>query len=411
MRRLSDVLIAALLLVLGGFARALVPSARGARARVVRVHGRFGETLQYRVLRVWPRKGAWRWLNYLPVMWRVLDGSLSVVGSRPVLALRALPEAAAFVACPGLLSPYLVQRRGVFAGADRARSDREFLRGLSFRRYVGVVLRFLAVLVMPPRPPRAQQRVSLLGVDIANETLDGAVEQVAAMAVGQRARHVAFVNADCFNIAARHAAYRRILGEASMVLADGIGVRLALDWFVGTRLRDNVNGTDMFPRLCRVAAERALPIFFLGGQPGVADAVAANALKRFPGMRIAGACDGFFAADDAEAVVRQINTSGASILLVAMGAPRQDEWIARHLAQLDVGVAIGVGGLFDFYSGRIARAPVWMREVGLEWVYRLMQEPGRMWRRYVVGNPLFLWRAWRGARQAGVLVQARGLQP
>lgn len=401
MRRLSDLLLAFSLLVVGSLLR-LVTARRGGKsgARRVRVHGRFGRIVEYRVLRAWPRRGMGRWLNYLPVLWRVLDGQFSLVGARPVLASRPLPEAADFAARPGLLSPYLVQRRGVYGGADRGRADRDFLRGLSFRSYVGVIVRFALVALMPPRPARADGRVALLGVTIANETLGGAVERITELATGRQASQVSFVNADCFNVAARNAEYRRVLDRSALVLADGIGVRLALDWFVGTPLRDNVNGTDMFPRLCAAAAEQDLPVYLLGGQIGIAQSVAENALKRVPGLRIAGVRDGFFAAEEIDGVLADINRSGARILLVAMGAPRQEAWIAQHLARLEVGVAIGVGGLFDFYSGRIARAPVWMRELGLEWVFRLMQEPGRMWRRYVVGNPLFLWRAWRGARLA-----------
>lgn len=399
MRRVCDLFLAVVLLLLGAVLR-LVTGPRGAArdARRVRVHGRFGRPLEYRVLRVWPRRGAWRWLNYLPVLWKVLDGSLSVVGPRPVLASRALPASADFAARPGLLSPYLVQRRGVYGGADRVRADRDFVRTLSLRSYVGVIVRFALVALMPPRPARSDGRVALLGITIANETLAGAVACITQLAVAPRAAQVSFVNADCFNIAARNADYRRVLDRSALVLADGIGVRLALDWFVGTPLRDNVNGTDMFPRLCAAAAEQGLPVYLLGGQPGIAQSVAENALKRVPGLCIAGVRDGYFTPEETDAVLADINRSGARILLVAMGAPRQEAWIAQHLERLEVGVAIGVGGLFDFYSGRIARAPGWMRELGLEWVYRLLQEPGRMWRRYVVGNPLFLWRAWRGAR-------------
>ena len=94
-------------------------------------------------------------------------------------------------------------------------------------------------------------------------------------------------------------------------------------------------------------------------------------------------------------MIETINASGADILLAAFGAPRQELWLARHQARLRPRVLMGVGGLFDFYSGSIPRAPIWMREVGLEWTWRLMQEPGRMWRRYLVGNPLFLYRVYR----------------
>jgi N-acetylglucosaminyldiphosphoundecaprenol N-acetyl-beta-D-mannosaminyltransferase len=116
---------------------------------------------------------------------------------------------------------------------------------------------------------------------------------------------------------------------------------------------------------------------------------------RYPELIIAGTRDGYFDAAEEAEVIESINASGADILLVAFGAPRQDVWLKAHKQALRVPVRMGVGGLFDFYSGRIPRAPVWMREMGLEWTYRLLQEPGRMWRRYIIGNPLFLYRVWR----------------
>jgi N-acetylglucosaminyldiphosphoundecaprenol N-acetyl-beta-D-mannosaminyltransferase len=120
--------------------------------------------------------------------------------------------------------------------------------------------------------------------------------------------------------------------------------------------------------------------------------------KRYPGLRIAGARDGYFKSHEEQSVVDDINSSGARILLVAFGAPRQELWLKRWRSELEPPVGMGVGGLFDFYSGRMPRAPVWMREMGLEWVFRLMQEPGRMWRRYVIGNPLFLYRVRQQAK-------------
>ena len=106
---------------------------------------------------------------------------------------------------------------------------------------------------------------------------------------------------------------------------------------------------------------------------------------------MAGFHHGYYAPADESKVLDEIRASGATILLVALGAPRQDVWISRNLAGTGVRVAMGVGGLFDFYSGRIPRAPQWLREMGLEWIYRLYQEPGRMWRRYLVGNITFLY--------------------
>lgn len=163
---------------------------------------------------------------------------------------------------------------------------------------------------------------------------------------------------------------------------------------------DNINGTDFFPRLCERAANTGLKLYLLGGLPGVA-ALAAQAMqKRYPKLIIAGTRDGYFDHTQESDVINSINLSGADILLVGMGAPKQELWLARHRGQLQPSVCMGVGGLFDFYSGRIPRAPVWMREIGMEWAWRIAQEPGRMWRRYIVGNPLFLYRVWLQRQRA-----------
>jgi N-acetylglucosaminyldiphosphoundecaprenol N-acetyl-beta-D-mannosaminyltransferase len=167
----------------------------------------------------------------------------------------------------------------------------------------------------------------------------------------------------------------------------------------------------MFPLLCEVAARERLPIYLLGARPGIAKAVADNMVKRYPELEIAGTRDGYFDSGEEQAVVDAINTSGARILLVAFGAPRQELWLERWRERLVPPVGMGVGGLFDFYSGRIPRAPVWMREMGLEWVFRLMQEPGRMWRRYIIGNPLFLYRVRRQAKDPRKFPLPDGVQP
>ncbi|MEN8712110.1 MAG: WecB/TagA/CpsF family glycosyltransferase, partial [Arenicellales bacterium] len=130
-------------------------------------------------------------------------------------------------------------------------------------------------------------------------------------------------------------------------------------------------------------------------------AVADKMTEFHPELQIAGTQDGYYDASEEQAVIDQINESGASIIFVALGAPKQENWIHENKHRLQASVLIGVGGLFDFYSGNISRAPVWLREVGLEWSWRLLKEPGRMWRRYLVGNFLFMQRAWLQKRRNG----------
>lgn len=363
--------------------------------RWITAYGRFGMPLRYPVLRIFRRPGPGRLLNYSLVLLLVVAGRIAIAGPRLAWRGRARPSYANFGARPGLISPYTLQRHSNIAHDSADSSDARFIRGLSVGSHLGVIGRFLLVRLLGRRTRRAPDQVALLDVRIANHTMASALGEILRLARADRCSQVAFVNAQCFNLSARNPRYRAVLQSAPLVLADGIGLRQALKWFCATGLRDNVNGTDLFPRLCRLCEDEGLRPYLLGARPGVADAVVANLRKRFPRLEIAGARDGYFAESDNEAVVEEINASNADLLLVALGVPMQELWIAQHAARLRVGVAIGVGGLFDFYSGRIPRAPLWVRELGIEWVYRLIQEPGRMWRRYVVGNPLFLWRAWR----------------
>ena len=399
-RRLIDALFALVALALLLPSVGLLGLLRRVRRRSLAVYGRLGRPLRLSVVRVF-RHGRARRLNRWPLLWAVLAGRLSLVGPRPVALHRPRPAYASFAVRPGLVSSQLLRERANIAHDSRDVVDAGFIRSLSLKTYVAVLLKFALSTLLGRRAGPPQDVVALLDVKIHNHTMAEALGRIASLARAPGLSQVAFVNADCFNIAAREAAYRALLQRVPLVLADGIGIHVALKRFLRTPLKDNVNGTDLFPRLCRMAREQDLGIFLLGARPGVAQAVAQAAVQRVPGLRIVGVQDGYFAADatDAavatDAVIDRINASGAHILLVAMGAPRQDQWIAAHADRLRPGVALGVGGLFDFYSGRIARAPMWMRELGLEWAYRLLQEPGRMWRRYLVGNPLFLWRVWR----------------
>ena len=136
----------------------------------------------------------------------------------------------------------------------------------------------------------------------------------------------------------------------------------------------NVNGTDLFPRLCERAAKGGYSLFLLGGLPGIAELTAQAMQERYPDLVIAGVHDGYFTSEQENQVIETINNSGASILLVGFGVPKQELWLANHLGQLQTTVNLGIGGLFDYYSGRIPRAPVWVREIGFEWVWRLVQE-------------------------------------
>lgn len=237
------------------------------------------------------------------------------------------------------------------------------------------------------------ERPRIFGVPCDTVTMAAALEKLDELA-RRRNGFAAFVNAHCLNVSCSDPEYRKVLNDADAVWPDGSGMRMA-GRILGFPVPENVNGTDMFPLICA----KPYRIFMLGAAPGVADTAMKKAAAKFPSARFVGAAPGFFAdADEERAVIARINALDPDILLVAMGVPRQEKWIDRHRSELKCGVALAVGGLLDFVSERIPRAPMWMRRCGIEWCYRLYREPARLFRRYIIGNPLFILRLLFGRR-------------
>jgi exopolysaccharide biosynthesis WecB/TagA/CpsF family protein len=233
--------------------------------------------------------------------------------------------------------------------------------------------------------------VRVLGVPFWNLSFAEAVRAVRGMLDDGRTHQVVLANAQTLNLAHERPAYRRLLAEASLVLRDGVGVELAA-LLHGRRLAHNFVGTDFVPDLLGALADVEPRVFLYGAAPGVAVEAGRALERRHRAVRVVGTAAGYGNGTD---VLARIQESAPDILLVALGNPRQEEWIAAHLAELPPGVAIGVGALFDYLAGRVPRAPRWMLALRLEWVFRLAVEPRRLWRRYVVGNPKFLWRVLR----------------
>lgn len=236
-------------------------------------------------------------------------------------------------------------------------------------------------------------RIGLFGLPTNNILMTEAVHTIVEGLERSAPTRILFLNADCVNMAHADSRYRNSVLTADMVFADGIGLKIAGD-VMGCPIKQNVNGTDLFPPLCASLAGTGKRLFLLGASPGVARRVGEWVTKHYPKVIVCGSHDGFFPPTEREQVIQAIADARTDLLLVAMGAPRQDLWLQNYLSQTGAKVGIGVGGLFDFYSGSIPRAPYWMRRIGCEWLYRLYQEPARLWRRYVVGNVVFLYRVW-----------------
>ncbi len=205
--------------------------------------------------------------------------------------------------------------------------------------------------------------------------------------------HLCYVNAHSLNLAYKSPDYREALHSADLVLNDGIGVQLGAR-MQGKSFPENLNGSDFTLRVLEIAARQGWRVFLYGGVAGVAEAARANLTAQIAGLDVVGVCDGY-SFDDEREVIARVRASEADLLIVALGQPKQELWLHTNLERTGCRLGLGVGAFLDFQSGRMPRAPRWMNAAGIEWVYRLAQEPGRMWRRYVVGNPTFLWRAWR----------------
>lgn len=230
--------------------------------------------------------------------------------------------------------------------------------------------------------------VRILGVRVDDLLEDEAVAHIDGLIRSGGAHHVVTVNPE-FVMEARHnPLFRTALEHADLATADGAGLLLAAR-LRGTPLRGRVTGVELSLRLAELAAARGYRLFLLGAAPGVAEAAAAVLQDRFAKLIIAG-CYAGSPDPRHEPFLRQlIAAASPHILLVAYGHPRQDLWIARNQPALQVPVAIGVGGVFDYLSGRVPRAPAWLRRLGLEWAYRLARQP-RRWRRIITAVPHFL---------------------
>lgn len=196
---------------------------------------------------------------------------------------------------------------------------------------------------------------------------------------------------------------------ASLVVADGQPIIWASRWLSNT-LPERVTGIDLIDALAKRAEEEHFEIYLLGATREVITTAAANLKLRYPRLDICGFDDGYFSAAETPERVRAIRQSGAKILIVGMGVPRQELFLKQNWSDLGVNLAIGVGGSFDVIAGKKKRAPLWMQKVGLEWFYRLMQEPRRLWKRYLVTNLQFIYRLLRQGRVTNSLPKPSGIE-
>ncbi|MGL4243296.1 MAG: WecB/TagA/CpsF family glycosyltransferase [Beijerinckiaceae bacterium] len=247
-----------------------------------------------------------------------------------------------------------------------------------------------AELTISSTPSDTGETRDILGVAISDLGRAEALALLQASIAGNRHLKLAFCNAHTANTAAVDPSFRKALASF-VVLPDGVGVDIAARLLHGRKFLANLNGTDLVPDLL-CSSMAPLQVAMIGGRPGVAERAAAELIRRNPSLVVGPVLDGF-SGEAAEATfLDELASRPADVILVAMGNPRQELWIARNIAARHGALAIGVGALFDFLAGEVRRAPAMVRSARLEWAWRLLLEPRRLFRRYVIGNPEFLLR-------------------
>jgi exopolysaccharide biosynthesis WecB/TagA/CpsF family protein len=250
------------------------------------------------------------------------------------------------------------------------------------------------LLNLPTHTTESRRTITIFGIPFTICTLIEGVTLIEEIIANKEPQLVVLANTHTLNLAYEQSDYKQALKKASIVLRDGIGIGWA------TRKRGisplhNFVGTDFIPEFCKYTAHKGYRIFLLGSRSGICQVAAKKLESLAPGIVISGYYHGYFPDEQTTEIVNQINETRADILLVAMGNPKQELWIASNLHRLNVPVCIGVGALFDYLSGRVTRAPRWMLKTKMEWVFRLLVEPKRLWKRYLTGNPKFVIRVYQ----------------
>lgn len=228
-------------------------------------------------------------------------------------------------------------------------------------------------------------RIDVLGVGFDNLTMDEAVDAALKLMEGREARYVCTPNPEIVMAAKGDAALRSALSGADMVLADGVGVTKAAA-MLGTPLKSRVPGIDFAQNVIARLAGIGGSVYLFGAKPGVAEAAAKKLTAKFPGIVVAGTSDGYFSDDSG--IIEKINAASPDFLMVCLGSPKQENWMASNAGALSCGLMAGLGGSLDVLAGNVQRAPEAWRMLGLEWLYRVIKEPKRIGR--IMKLPLFV---------------------
>ena len=240
---------------------------------------------------------------------------------------------------------------------------------------------------------------TILGVPVVPYTMDEAVTKLTQDTLQNKRNFVVTANAEIIMIAQDDKEYKTLLSEtADLVLPDGAGTVWAGN-YLGYTIPERVAGYDLYLRLLEEAAKNNIPVYFFGGKPGIAEEAAAEGKRRWPGLNVAGCRNGYFSAEEEAGIIEGINRSGAAMLFAALGAPKQEKWLAKYREELNPCLLMGIGGSFDVLAGKVRRAPKWMQDARLEWFYRLVKQPSRFGRMLALPKFVFAVRNEKGKKK------------
>lgn len=237
------------------------------------------------------------------------------------------------------------------------------------------------------------RRVNVLGVGIHGLNLNSAVELMERAVVSKRRGYVCVTDVRAVIEAQDNPTYQDVLNKSFLTVPDGRPT-VWVGWVQGCDQMDQVAGPDLILRFCELSSKKGYRQFLYGGAPGVAEQLRDVLTQRYPGLQVVGTYTPPFrplSEEEEREVEELLARLKPDVTWVGLGAPRQEVFIAQHLRRFDTTLMVGVGAAFDMHTGRISDAPVWVKRMGLAWSHRLMQEPGRLWRRYLKSNPRFMW--------------------
>lgn len=336
-------------------------------------------------------------IKSIPLYYFVLISKISLVGVALVKYNENIKYRVNYK--PGIFSLWFIRSNSKLASCDISSCNKEYISKQTFFSDLSILCKSMITLLYFSKTKKISKKIAIFDISFNNLAMNEILEIIKRSIFNKEKKSIFFINADCLNKTFSNENYKQTLKKADLVLPDGSGINIACN-ILKEKLKQNVNGTDMLPYICSLSQKNSFKIFLLGSKEGVAFKAKEKLLEKYPNLQIVGTHHGYINNKKEEVqVIKTINKSKCDILLVAMGAPMQEIFIDKYKKQLDLSVVIGVGGLFDFYSSNIKRAPMYLRETGFEWVYRMIQEPKRMWKRYILGNPLFIYRVLKYKKQ------------